>query len=118
MKLILAEVERRADETENAWQSSCPGQPFAYMTLEQFRERLLSFRDAKAKLRRPKRNGKHPDRSATPPARSMKPPAFTIARKWWRMYARARDSSSNNCLCCEKCMRDSFALFSAFTGFS
>jgi hypothetical protein len=50
MKMNPAEVDRRLDQSMHAWESACPGQPFAEMTLEQFKQTRQLCLDAKAKL--------------------------------------------------------------------
>src|SRR6266542_6061341 len=50
MKMNPAEVDRRLDQSMHAWESACPEQPFAEMTLEQFKQTRQLCLDAKAKL--------------------------------------------------------------------
>jgi len=50
MKITPAEIERRISQAIHAWESSCPEQPFAEVTLEQFKQALQRFHDSKAKF--------------------------------------------------------------------
>ncbi|MEJ1964206.1 MAG: hypothetical protein WDO56_22745 [Gammaproteobacteria bacterium] len=50
MKIVPAEIERKIDQAVHAWESSCPEQSFADMTLEQFKQALQPCQTAKAKF--------------------------------------------------------------------
>jgi hypothetical protein len=50
MKTSTTMIERKVDQTLRAWESNCPEQPFAEMTLAQYRQELQSYFDAKAKF--------------------------------------------------------------------
>jgi hypothetical protein len=50
MKMSPGEVERRLEQAEHAWESACPEQSFAEMTLEQFKQARQSCLEAKAKV--------------------------------------------------------------------
>jgi hypothetical protein len=50
MKSSATSVEGKVDRALRAWESSCPEQAFADMTLEQFRQRLQRFFESKAKF--------------------------------------------------------------------
>ena len=50
MKTSAQTVERKVELILRAWESSCPEQSFADMTLEQFRQALQPFHDAKIRF--------------------------------------------------------------------
>lgn len=50
MKTSAVSIERRVGQALRAWESSCPEQSFADMTLEQFRQELQPFHDAKIRF--------------------------------------------------------------------
>jgi hypothetical protein len=50
VRMSVGEIERRLEQGEHAWESACPEQSFAEMTLAQFKQARQSCLEAKAKL--------------------------------------------------------------------
>jgi len=50
MKTSTKMIEGKVDDMLQAWESDCPGQAFADMTLEQCKQELQSYFDARAKF--------------------------------------------------------------------
>ena len=50
MKTSMTTIERKIEQALRAWESNCPEQSFAEMTLTQFKQELQPYFDAKAKF--------------------------------------------------------------------
>ena len=50
MKTSTTMIDRKVEQTLRAWESTCPEQSFADMTLQQYKEELKPYFDAKTKF--------------------------------------------------------------------